>query len=69
MRKIVINGRINYIKGIQRNRNDLLLLILWSIQTEQETKWIKTTRKYMKNVNLSYNDIHKKNLENISNNS
>ena len=44
MRKRVINGRINYVKGIQRNRNELLESILWIIQTEQETKWIKTTR-------------------------
>ena len=57
MRKRVINGRINYGKGIQRNRNELLESILWTIQTEQETKWIKTTIKYMKDVNISFNDI------------
>ena len=60
MRKRVINGRINYVKG---NRNELLESILWIIQTEQETKWIKTTRKYMKDVNISFNDIHKKSKE------
>ena len=60
MRKRVINGRINYVKGIQRNRNKLLESILWIIQTEQETNWIKTTRKYMKNVDISFNDIHQK---------
>ena len=63
MRKRVINGRINYVKGIQRNRNELLESILWIIQTEQETKWIKTTRKYMKDVNISFNDIHQKSKE------
>ena len=63
MRKRVINSRINYVKGIQRNRNELLESILWIIQTEQETKWIKTTRKYMKYVNISFNDIHQKSNE------
>ena len=63
MRKRVINGRINYVKGIQRNRNELLESILWIIQTEQETKCIKTTRKYMKDVNISFNDIHQKSKE------
>ena len=63
IRERVLNDRINYIKGIQRNINDLLESILWTIQTEQETKWIKTTRKYMKNVNISFNDIHKKSKE------
>ena len=62
MRKRVINGRISYVKGIQRNRNELLESILWIIQTEQETKWIKTTRKYMKDVNISFNDIHQKSI-------
>ena len=33
VRKIVINDRINYIKGIQRTRNKLLESILWIIQT------------------------------------
>ena len=65
MRKRVINGRINYIKGIQRNINDLLELILWTIQTKQETKWIKTTRKYMKDVNISFNDIQQKSKEHL----
>ena len=60
MKKRLINGRINYVKGIQRNRNELIESILWIILTEQETKWIKTTRKYMKDVNISFNDIHKK---------
>ena len=63
MRKRVINGRINNVKGIQRNRNELLESILWIIQTEQETKWIKTTRKYMKDVNINFNDIHQKSKE------
>ena len=43
MRKRVINGKISYVKGIKRNINELLESILWIIQTEQETKWIKTT--------------------------
>ena len=59
----MINGRINYVKGIQRNSNELLESILWTILTEQETKWIKTTRKYMKDVNISFNDIHQKSKE------
>ena len=62
-RKRVKNGRINYVKGIQGNRNELLESILWIIQTEQETKWIKTTRKYMKYVNISFDDIHRKSKE------
>ena len=63
MRKRVINGRINYIKCIQRNINELLESILWIILTEQKTKWIKTTRKYMNDVNISFNDIHQKSKE------
>ena len=59
----MINGRINYVKGIKRNRNELLESLLWIIQAEQETKWIKTTRKYMKDVNISFNDIHQKSKE------
>ena len=59
----VINGRINYVKGIQRNRNELLESILWIIQTEQETKWIKRARKYMTDVNISFNHIHQKSKE------
>ena len=46
----MINGRINYIKGIQINRNDLLESILWIIQTEQETKWIKIYEMCQHNV-------------------
>ena len=57
VKKRVINGRINYIKGIQSNRNKLLETILWTIETEQETKWIKTTRKYMNVTNINFNDI------------
>ena len=38
VKKRVINGRINCIKGVQTNRNTLLESILWTIQTEQETK-------------------------------
>ena len=47
VKKRVINGRINYIKGIQSNRNKLIETISWTIETEQETTCIKTTRKYM----------------------
>ena len=61
--KIMINARIYYIKDIQRNINDLLESILWTIQTEQETKWIKTARIYMKDVNISFNDINPKSKE------
>ena len=56
-KKRVINGRINYIKGIQSNRNKLLETILWTIETEQETKWIKTTRKYINVTNINFNYI------------
>ena len=41
VKKRVINGRINYIKGIQSNRNKLL----------------ETTRKYMEVTNINFNDI------------
>ena len=34
VKKRVINGRINYIKGIQSNRNKLLETILWTICCE-----------------------------------
>ena len=57
MKKRVINGRIHYIKGIQSNRNKLLETILWTIETERETKWINTTRKYMNVTNINFNDI------------
>ena len=57
VKKIVINGRINYIKGIQSNRNKLLETILWSIETERETRWMKTTRKYMNVTNKIFNYI------------
>ena len=57
MKKRVINGRINYIKGIQSNRNKLLETILWTIETEREIIWIKTTRKYMNVININFNDI------------
>ena len=57
VKKRVINGGINYIKGIQTNRNKLLETILLTIETEQETKWIKTTRKYMKVTQINFNDI------------
>ena len=57
VKKRVINGRINYIKGIQSNRNKLLETILWTIETERETKWIKITRKYMNVTNINFNDI------------
>ena len=50
----VTNGRINYRKGIQTNRNKLEETILWTIETEQETKWIKTTRKYVSHKNTIY---------------
>ena len=56
VKKGIINGRINYIKGV-KNRNKLLESILWTIQTEQETKWIKTTRKYIKGININFNYI------------
>ena len=52
VKKRVINRRINYI-----NRNKLLETILWTIETERETKWIKTTRKYMNVTNINFNDI------------
>ena len=57
VKKRVINGRINYIKGIQSNRNKLLETILRTIETERETRWIKTTRKYMNVTNINCNYI------------
>ena len=54
VKKRVINERINYIKGIQSNRNKLLETILWTIETERETRWIKTTRKYMNVININF---------------
>ena len=57
VKKRVINGRINYIKGIQSNRNKLLETILWTIETERETRWIKTTRKYINVTNINFNYI------------
>ena len=57
VKKRVLNGSINYIKGIQSNGNKLLETILWTIETEQEIKWIKTTRKYMNVTNINFNDI------------
>ena len=57
VKTIVINGRINYIKGIQTNRSKLLETILGTIETEQETKWIKITRKYMKATKIYFNGI------------
>ena len=30
---------------------------IWTIKTEQENKWIKITRKYMKVTNININDI------------
>ena len=57
VKKRVINGRLNYIKGIQSNRNKLVETILWTIETEQETKWIKPTRKYMNVTNIHFNNI------------
>ena len=38
MRKIVINGRINYIKGIKRKINNLLV---WTIQTTNKSNGLK----------------------------
>ena len=46
VKKRVINGRINYIKGIQSNRNKLLETILWTIETEQETIYLNFWRRY-----------------------
>ena len=57
VKKRVINGRINYIKGIQSNRNKLLETILWTIEIERETGWIKTTRKYINVTNINFNYI------------
>ena len=42
---------------IQSNRNKLLETILWTIETERETRWIKTTRKYMNVTNINFNYI------------
>ena len=39
------------------NRNKLLETILWTIETEQETKWIKTTSKHINVTNINFNDI------------
>ena len=63
MKKRVINGIINYIEGTQANMNKLLETILRTIETEQETKWIKTTRKYLNvsNINFNYIRLNSKN--------
>ena len=50
-------GEYSYIKRIQSLRVKLLDTILWTIETEQETKWVKTTRKYMNVTNIKFNDI------------
>ena len=57
VKKRVIIGILNFIKRIQSNRNKLLETILWTIETEQETKWIQTTMKYMNVPNIHFNDI------------
>ena len=47
VKKRVIHGSIHYLKCIQTNKNKLRNTIFRTSGTEQETKWIKTNRKYI----------------------
>ena len=54
VKKRIINSRLNYIISIEKQRNQLLENILTRIQIAKDTKWIKTTMKYMNETNLHF---------------
>ena len=56
---------MNYMKSIQSGRNEILHIILDKLITEQGTKWIKTTQKYMDEVKLKVTDVEIRSEEDI----
>ena len=67
MKKRIMNGRINFIKSILHGRNKLLESILHRVLLENDTSWIKVSRKYINEVQLNVNDIERKSKEEIKN--
>ena len=65
IKKRIMNGKMNYMKSIQSGRNEILHIILDKLVTEQGTKWIKTTRKYMDEVKLKVTDVEVRSTEDI----
>ena len=67
MKKRIMNGRINFIKSILQGRNKLLESILHRVLLENDTSWIKVSRKYLNEVKLNVNDTGRKSKEEIKN--
>ena len=67
MKKRIMNGRINFIKSILQGRNKLLESILHRVLLENDTSWIKVSRKYINEVKLNVNDTGRKSKEEIKN--
>lgn len=60
MKSRIIKDRIFYVKGILDGKNDLLKEILNQMLECKDSKWMKTTQKYMEEVNLKMEDLKRK---------
>ena len=55
MKTRIIHERINYMKSIMSGRNCLVHIILDKLINDKATKWMKTTEKYLNEIN---NECH-----------
>ena len=65
MKRRVISGRMNYIIGLNHGRNQLLETTLLTMEMEKNTKWIKTTLKYLNEVGMTFGDLRQKSKKEI----
>ena len=57
MKSRVIEGRLLYAKSILTNRNPLLYQILNEIKNDMCNKWMKTTKKYLSEIDMNMKNL------------
>lgn len=57
MKARIIKERIMYVKGITEGRNDLLKEVLRKMMENNESKWMKTTKKYANEIGIKMEEV------------
>ena len=65
MKKRIIDGGIQYLRRIRSGSNELLKRILQDTQERRSTDWIRTTNKYLHEINASRCDIINKSKQEL----
>ena len=53
MRSRIAGARLRYVKGIEEGKNELLKKILGEIREDESNKWMKETKRYIRDIGMS----------------